>query len=156
MAAADIGEALDCGEVVSLDDRLRRDRGRIGHGVLEGLALPGPFGEHLPNMLAIGLAYAVGSGAQARRDVLIGAGGEFLAEHHRHGAQRARRVGPEQLADRGQREMARRPFPEHAEAREHAHHAIERGRVRARLGRDLLDRPWRAVHVIGDAEPRHA
>ena len=60
------------------------------------------------------------------------------------------------LADRRQRKVALRPLLEDAEAREHPHHAVERGRVRSRLGGNLLDRLGLAGHVVGDTETRHA
>jgi hypothetical protein len=52
--------------------------------------------------------------------------------------------------------MALRPLLEDAEAREHPHHAVERGRVRSSFGGNLLDRLGLAGHVVGDTEARHA
>jgi hypothetical protein len=88
-------------------------------------------------------------------DTLPGARRELLPEHHRQIADRPRRIGLEQLADRRERKVPRRSFLEHAEAREHAHNAIERGRVCFGLCGDLLNRACHRIHVIGDPKPRH-
>ena len=126
------------------------------HRRLEGRQLVGPLGEEIEDVLAIGLAHAVLAGPQTRGEVLVGARGPLVAKHHGEISDRTRHIRFEQFAGRCQGEMARRPLLEHAEAREHAHDAVERGRVRTRLGGNLLNRLRFAIHVIGDAEPRHA
>ncbi len=156
VAAAHIGEPFDAGEIVNLHDGVGSASRRIRHRALEGLALLRPLGQHSPDVLAIGLGDAVAAGAQTNGDMLVGARGKLLAEHHGHVAHRPGRVGLEHLADRRQRERARRAFLEHAEARQHPHDAIERRRMRADLTGDLLDWLGRAIHLVGNAEPRHA
>jgi len=107
-------------------------------------------------MLAIGLAHAVLTGAQAVREMFVGTCGPFVAEHHGEVAHRAGDVGLEQLACGRQREALTLLLLKHAHAGQHAHDAIERWRVRTCLASDLLNRHGCPVHVVSDAEPRHA
>jgi hypothetical protein len=155
MAAAGIGDALDAREIVSFDDGFGGPGGRIRHRSLEDLALLGALRQDLPDILAKSQGHAIAAATQTFRDVLIGPRGELLAEHYGHVAERARRVCLEQLADRRKCEVPRWTFLEHAKTREHAHDAIERGRMCASFCSDLLDRFRCSIHVIGDAEPCH-
>jgi len=107
-------------------------------------------------MLAIGLAHAVLTGAQAVREMFVGTCGPFVAEHHGEVAHRAGSVGLEQLTSGRQREALTLLLLKHAHAGEQTHDAIERGRVRTCLAGDLFNRHGCRVHDVGDAEPRHA
>lgn len=107
-------------------------------------------------MLAISLAHAVLTRAQAVGEMFVGARGPFVAEHHGEVAHRARGVGFEQLARGRQRETLTWLLLKHARAGEQTHDAIERGRVRTCLAGDLLNRHGCRVHMVSDAEPRHA
>ena len=152
MPAADIGEALDGGKIVSLDDGVRRDRSGVGHRPLKSLTLLGTLGQHLPDRLAICLGHPIAAAAQTVGDVLVGSGLRTPRRTSSPCIERARGAGLEQIADRRQREVALRSLLENAEAREHAHDPVERGRVGSRLGGNRLDRLRLAAHVIGDAE----
>jgi len=107
-------------------------------------------------MLAIGLAHAVLTGAQAVREMFVGTCGPFVAEHHGEVAHRARNVGFEQLARGRQREALTLLLLKHAHAGEQTHDPIERGRMRTCLAGDLFNRHWCRIHVVSDAEARHA
>jgi len=126
------------------------------HRRLKRVRLLGAFGEEIKHMLAIGLAHAVLTGAQAVGEMFVGARGPFVAEHHGEVAHRARGVGFEQLARGRQREALTLLLLKHSHAGEHTHHAIERGRMRTCLAGDLFNRHGCRVHVVSDAEPRHA
>ena len=154
MPSAKIGEALDAGEIVRREDRLRGNGRSAAHRPLEGLGLLGAFGEQIEDRLAVGHGDAVAAGADAVGHVDVGAHRPFIAEHHRRVAHGSRHVGLEQCAERGQRELGARLLGEHADARQHAHHAVERRGMSADFRRKLVGGDRRVAHVIGDAKPR--
>ena len=154
MPSAKIGETLDARETVRREDRLRRDGRAAAHRPLEGRALLRTLGQEIEDRLAVSHGDAVDSGANAIRHARIGIHRPFVAEHYGHGAHGAWRVGLERFAEGCQRELGARLLCEHTNARQHAHHAVERRGMGADLRRKLIGGDRRVVHVIGDAEPR--
>jgi hypothetical protein len=110
------------------------------------------LGEQVEYRLAVGKRDGVLAGANAVSHMDIGAHRRLVAEHHCHIAHGARRVGPEQRAERSQSELAARLLPEHVEASQHAHYPVERRRVRTHLRCQHVCGNWLIAHVIGDAE----
>jgi hypothetical protein len=78
VAASKIGEALDATEVVSTNDGLAFNGRGACHRRLKRVRLLGAFGEDIKKMLAIGLAHAVLTCAQAVREMFVGSRGPFV------------------------------------------------------------------------------
>jgi hypothetical protein len=150
--AADVEQAADRREVVSVGDRLARQSAVAAHRGLKDLEA---LGVALHPAEAVGAEDRIERGL-ARAHAMVEPAprrpSRDVAEPARHRPERTLHVGSEALGELAVAEDLPRLFDEHLDRREGAQHAIQRVGVRAGARRQLVERERALAEQVGDAE----
>ena len=153
MAAADVGDALEGGEIEEGFEEGAFQGGVVRHAGLEVFEGGGVLGDDVEAVAAVGLLHAVFAGFQAVVDVFVAAHVPGVGEEHADAADGIGDVGAEGLRERGEGEALAGVFVEHADGGEHAEDAVEAGGVGVGgLGEGFGGGGFGGGHVVGYAE----
>lgn len=152
-AAADVGQGLDAGEVVGVEDRPRFSAAEAGHRGVEDPGLLGVFAQIVEDRPAEQPLEGRLAGPHGLEQVAPAAM-LLLAQHDRHRPHGIRPILAEELGRRVEAESSVGLLGEHALVGQGAENSIQRPGRHADRGGDLSGRPRAGRQVVGDPELR--
>ena len=150
--AADVDDGPERREVVRGRHRPRDRRGIAGHDLVEERPLVGVPAEVREEVDPVYVVERRLPRPHAMQEVPTGPPERLAGDEEHHRPQRPRCVAPERLGQRRQGEPPVGRLREHALARQQPQHAVERRRVRAGRGRQVVRAPRPAGQQVGDAQ----
>src|SRR5580698_4585673 len=152
LAAPDVDDVIESGEVVSLDYRRSDGSVHADHRVVEAGAVKRFTGEIAEQVVAVGCLHAAFASLQRMQKMIPRLPLPGTRDGQDRGTRRARRAVAQGIAERCIHELAGRRLLDEAATGEGTQQSAERWRVRPGLERQFLRRERAAGKAVSDAK----